>query len=118
TSDHPIIPLIEGEGTRTDIWTAAKKILEAAVEKAYNGAKTIEWKEEYTGKKAYDKTGEWLPDETLQTIDEYKIAIKGPLTTPVGGGSRTVHVARRHELDLFTCLPPVREFSVDAFPVD
>ncbi|HLR08383.1 MAG TPA: NADP-dependent isocitrate dehydrogenase [Bacillota bacterium] len=117
TPDHPIIPFIEGDGTGPDIWAAAKKVLEAAVEKAYNGAKTIEWKEVYAGQKAYDKTGEWLPDETLQTIDEYKIAIKGPLTTPVGGGIRSLNVALRQELDLFTCLRPVRYFSGVPSPV-
>src|SRR5690625_814544 len=84
--NHPIIPFIEGDGTGPDIWAAASKVLEAAVEKAYNGEKSIVWKEVYAGEKAYNKTGEWLPKETLEDIEEYLIAIKGPLTTPIGGG--------------------------------
>src|SRR5699024_12765174 len=89
--NQPIIPFIEGDGTGPDIWAAAKKVLEAAVEKAYNGEKKFEWKEVYAGEKAYNKTGEWLPKETLDLIDEYKIAIKGPLTTPIGGGFRSLN---------------------------
>ncbi|MBO8156456.1 MAG: NADP-dependent isocitrate dehydrogenase [Bacillaceae bacterium] len=115
--DHPIIPFIEGDGTGPDIWAAASRVLEAAVEKAYNGQKKIVWKEVYAGEKAYNKTGEWLPDETLETIREYKIAIKGPLTTPVGGGIRSLNVALRQELDLFTCLRPVRYFQGVPSPV-
>src|SRR5699024_8185842 len=80
--DQPVIPFIEGDGTGADIWAAAKRVLEAAVEKAYDGKKEIDWKEVYAGQKAFDKTGEWLPKETLEEIDKYKIAIKGPLTTP------------------------------------
>lgn len=115
--DHPIIPFIEGDGTGPDIWAAASRVLEAAVEKAYEGKKKIVWKEVYAGEKAYNKTGEWLPDETLETIREYKIAIKGPLTTPVGGGIRSLNVALRQELDLFTCLRPVRYFEGVPSPV-
>ncbi|TCT24990.1 isocitrate dehydrogenase (NADP) [Melghiribacillus thermohalophilus] len=115
--DHPIIPFIEGDGTGPDIWAAASRVLEAAVEKAYEGKKKIVWKEVYAGEKAYNKTGEWLPEETLETIREYKIAIKGPLTTPVGGGIRSLNVALRQELDLFTCLRPVRYFEGVPSPV-
>ncbi|MCF6138198.1 NADP-dependent isocitrate dehydrogenase [Alkalihalobacillus berkeleyi] len=109
--NKPIIPFIEGDGIGPDIWAAASKVLEAAVEKAYNGEKGIEWKEVLAGQKAYDKTGEWLPAETLDVIREYILAIKGPLTTPIGGGIRSLNVALRQELDLFTCLRPVRYFK-------
>lgn len=115
--DRPIIPFIEGDGTGPDIWQAARKVIEAAVEKAYNGKKSIDWKEVYAGQKSYDKSGEWLPDDTLKTIDEYKVAIKGPLTTPVGGGIRSLNVALRQQLDLFTCLRPVRYFDGVPSPV-
>ncbi|WP_077621194.1 NADP-dependent isocitrate dehydrogenase [Sediminibacillus massiliensis] len=115
--DHPVIPFIEGDGIGPDIWAAAKRVIEAAVEKAYDGKKEIDWKEVYAGQKAFDKTGEWLPEETLETIRDYKIAIKGPLTTPVGGGIRSLNVALRQELDLFTCLRPVRYFEGVPSPV-
>lgn len=115
--DRPIIPFIEGDGIGPDIWSAASKVIEAAVEKAYNGTKGIEWKEVYAGQKAFDKTGEWLPAETLDVIRDYKIAIKGPLTTPIGGGIRSLNVALRQELDLFTCLRPVRYFEGVPSPV-
>ncbi|WP_054861424.1 NADP-dependent isocitrate dehydrogenase [Gracilibacillus sp. JCM 18860] len=112
TPNKPIIPFIEGDGTGPDIWAAASRVLEAAVEKAYNGEKGIEWKEVLAGEKAYNQTGEWLPEETLDAIREYKIAIKGPLTTPIGGGGiRSLNVALRQKLDLFTCLRPVRYFD-------
>ena len=115
--DQPIIPFIEGDGTGPDIWAAAQRVLDAAVEKAYGGKKKIAWKEVYAGEKAYNKTGEWLPNETLEMIDEYKLAIKGPLTTPIGGGFRSLNVALRQELDLFTCLRPVRWFEGVPSPV-
>ncbi|WP_186578402.1 NADP-dependent isocitrate dehydrogenase [Aquibacillus kalidii] len=115
--NKPVIPFIEGDGTGPDIWAASKRVLEAAVEKAYNGEKAIEWTEVYAGQKAFDKTGEWLPSETLDTIRDYKIAIKGPLTTPIGGGIRSLNVALRQELDLFTCLRPVRYFDGVPSPV-
>lgn len=115
--DQPIIPFIEGDGTGPDIWAAAKSVIEAAVEKAYDGKKKIDWTEVLAGQKAYDKTGEWLPQETLDKIDEYKIAIKGPLTTPIGGGFRSLNVALRQELDLFACLRPVRHYSGVPSPV-
>lgn len=112
-----IIPFIEGDGTGPDIWAAASRVLEAAVEKAYNGEKKIEWKEVLAGQKAFDQTGEWLPQETLDVIQEYLIAIKGPLTTPIGGGIRSLNVALRQELDLYTCLRPVRYFTGVPSPV-
>src|SRR5699024_11557328 len=115
--DQPVIPFIEGDGTGPDIWAAARRVLDAAVEKAYDGKKKIDWKEVYAGEQAYNKTGEWLPKETLDTIDEYKIAIKGPLTTPIGGGFRSLNVALRHELDLYTCLRPVRSFEGVPYPL-
>ncbi|SFD60422.1 isocitrate dehydrogenase (NADP) [Lentibacillus persicus] len=115
--NRPVVPFIEGDGTGPDIWAAARRVIEASVDKAYNGEKAIDWTEVYAGQKAYDKTGEWLPDETLKTIDEYKIAIKGPLTTPIGGGIRSLNVALRQELDLFTCLRPVQYFTGVPSPV-
>jgi isocitrate dehydrogenase len=115
--DNPIIPFIEGDGTGPDIWAAAKNVIEAAVEKAYDGKKKIDWMEVLAGQKAYDKTGEWLPQETLDHIDKYKIAIKGPLTTPIGGGFRSLNVALRQELDLYACLRPVRHYSGVPSPV-
>ncbi|WP_405102488.1 NADP-dependent isocitrate dehydrogenase [Oceanobacillus sp. FSL H7-0719] len=115
--NHPVIPFIEGDGTGPDIWAAASRVIEAAVEKAYNGEKKIEWLEVYAGEKAFNKTGEWLPQDTLDKIDEYKIAIKGPLTTPIGGGFRSLNVALRQELDLYTCLRPVRYFEGVPSPV-
>src|SRR4051812_25243756 len=115
--NNPVIPFIEGDGTGPDIWAAASRVLEASVEKAYNGEKKIEWKEVLAGQKAFDKTGEWLPQETLNEIREYLIAIKGPLTTPIGGGIRSLNVALRQELDLFVCLRPVRYFDGVPSPV-
>jgi len=115
--DKPVIPFIEGDGTGPDIWAAASRVLDAAVEKAYNGEKEIEWKEVLAGEKAFNETGEWLPQETLNTIDEYKVAIKGPLTTPIGGGFRSLNVALRQELDLYNCLRPVRHFDGVPSPV-
>ena len=115
--DNPVIPFIEGDGTGPDIWAAASRVLDAAVEKAYDGKKKIAWKEVYAGEKAFNKTGEWLPQETLDTIDEYKIAIKGPLTTPIGGGFRSLNVALRQELDLYNCLRPVRHYEGVPSPV-
>ncbi|TDL98566.1 NADP-dependent isocitrate dehydrogenase [Macrococcus brunensis] len=115
--NNPVVPFIIGDGTGPDIWHAASRVLDAAVEKAYNGEKKIEWKEVLAGQKAFDTTGEWLPQETLDTIDEYLIAIKGPLTTPIGGGIRSLNVALRQELDLFVCLRPVRYFEGVPSPV-
>lgn len=115
--NEPIIPFIIGDGIGPDIWKAASRVIDAAVEKAYNGEKRIEWKEVLAGQKAFDTTGEWLPQETLDTIKEYLIAVKGPLTTPIGGGIRLLNVALRQELDLFTCLRPVRWFKGVPSPV-
>ncbi len=115
--NHPVVPFIIGDGTGPDIWNAASRVLDAAVDKAYNGEKKIEWKEVLAGQKAFDETGEWLPQETLDVIDDYLIAIKGPLTTPIGGGIRSLNVALRQELDLFTCLRPVRYFEGVPSPV-
>lgn len=115
--DHPIIPFIIGDGTGPDIWAAASRVLEAAVEKAYQGKKSIVWKEVLAGEKAFNLKGDWLPRETLDIIREYIIAIKGPLTTPIGGGIRSLNVALRQELDLYTCLRPVRYFAGVPSPV-
>ncbi|MEM6700495.1 MAG: NADP-dependent isocitrate dehydrogenase [Bacteroidota bacterium] len=115
--NNPIIPFIEGDGIGPDIWAAAVRVFDAAVEKAYGGERKIEWKEVLTGQKAFDQTGEWLPQETLDAIQEYLVAIKGPLTTPVGGGIRSLNVALRQKLDLFACVRPVRWFSGVPSPV-
>ncbi|MFT8317335.1 MAG: NADP-dependent isocitrate dehydrogenase [Sporolactobacillus sp.] len=115
--DCPIVPFIEGDGIGPDIWKAASRVFDAAVQKAYHGEKKIAWKEVLCGQKAFDQTGEWLPQETLDAIKEYVIAIKGPLTTPVGGGIRSLNVALRQQLDLFTCLRPVRYFQGVPSPV-
>lgn len=115
--NHPVIPFIEGDGTGPDIWAAASRVLDAAVEKAYKGEKKIVWREVLAGEKAFKQTGEWLPQETLDVIKEYLIAIKGPLTTPIGGGIRSLNVALRQELDLYVCLRPVRWFEGVPSPV-
>ncbi|MEW4284369.1 NADP-dependent isocitrate dehydrogenase [Priestia koreensis] len=115
--NNPVIPFIEGDGIGPDIWASASRVIEAAVEKAYKGEKKIVWKEVLAGEKAFNETGEWLPAETLDLIREYFIAIKGPLTTPVGGGIRSLNVALRQELDLFVCLRPVRYFEGVPSPV-
>lgn len=117
TPNEPIIPFIEGDGTGPDIWRASQRVLDAAVEKAYGGSRKIEWLEVLAGEKAYNQTGEWLPKETLETIRDYIIAIKGPLTTPIGGGIRSLNVALRQELDLYVCLRPVRYFNGVPSPV-
>ncbi|MCF8258477.1 MAG: NADP-dependent isocitrate dehydrogenase [Flavobacteriales bacterium] len=109
--NDPIIPFIEGDGTGADIWAASKRVLEAAVAKAYKGQRSLVWKEVLAGEKAFNQTGEWLPKETLKVIDECLIAIKGPLTTPIGGGIRSLNVALRQELDLYACVRPVRWFE-------
>lgn len=115
--DNPVIPFIEGDGTGPDIWAAASRVIEAAVAKAYNGKKKIAWYEVFAGEKAFNKYGEWLPADTLKAINEYIVAIKGPLTTPVGGGIRSLNVALRQELDLYVCLRPVRYFNGVPSPV-
>jgi isocitrate dehydrogenase len=113
-SDNPIIPFIEGDGTGVDIWPAAKLVMDAAAAKH---GKTIEWREVLAGQKAFDNTGNWLPDETVDTFKEYLIGIKGPLTTPVGGGIRSLNVALRQLLDLYVCLRPVRWYEGVPSPV-
>lgn len=117
--DRPIIGFIEGDGTGPDIWAASQRVIDAAVDKAYGGKKSIAWMEVYAGDKANDVYGEvlWLPQETLDAIDEYVVAIKGPLTTPVGGGIRSINVALRQKLDLYACLRPVRYFDGVPSPV-
>ncbi|MFP4543307.1 MAG: NADP-dependent isocitrate dehydrogenase [Candidatus Kapaibacterium sp.] len=115
--DEPILPFIEGDGIGPDIWAASKRVIDAAVEKAYQGKKKIHWKEVLAGEKAFKKTGEWLPQETLDVIKEHYVAIKGPLTTPVGGGIRSLNVALRQLLDLYVCLRPVRWFQGVPSPV-
>ena len=108
---HPVIPFIEGDGIGPDVWRATRQVLDAAVAKAYNGEREIHWLEVYAGEKANDLTGSWLPDETLDRCREYLVAIKGPLTTPIGGGIRSLNVALRQILDLYVCLRPVRWFN-------
>nr|WP_255784984.1 NADP-dependent isocitrate dehydrogenase [Membranihabitans maritimus] len=115
--NNPIIPFIEGDGIGPDIWASAVRVFDAAVEKAYNGEKKIEWKEVFVGQKAFDNTGEWLPQASLDAIEEYLVAIKGPLTTPVGGGIRSLNVALRQKLDLYACVRPVRWFEGVPSPV-
>lgn len=115
--NQPVIPFIEGDGTGRDIWKASKRVLDAAVEKAYNGEKKIAWYEVFAGEKAFNTYGEWLPNDTLEAIREYIVAIKGPLTTPIGGGIRSLNVALRQELDLYVCLRPVRYFDGVPSPV-
>lgn len=115
--NNPIVPFIEGDGTGPDIWASAVRVLDAAVEKAYSGEKKIAWYEVYAGEKAFNKFGEWLPEDTLTAINEYLVAIKGPLTTPIGGGIRSLNVALRQELDLYTCVRPVRYFTGVPSPV-
>ena len=115
--DCPIIPFIEGDGTGPDIWAASVRVFDAAVEKAYGGKRKIEWLEVLAGEKAFNKTGNWLPDETLAAFRKYTVGIKGPLTTPVGGGIRSLNVALRQMLDLYVCLRPVRYFEGVPSPV-
>ncbi len=115
--DFPIVPFIEGDGTGPDIWAASVKVFDAAVEKAYKGKRKIIWKEVYAGEKAFNLTGKWLPEETLDTLHEYLVAIKGPLTTPVGGGIRSLNVALRQILDLYVCLRPVKHYKGVPSPV-
>ena len=115
--DNPIIPFIEGDGTGPDIWRASVRILDAAVEKAYGGDRNLIWMEVYAGGKAFDRFQNWLPEETIQAFGEFLVGIKGPLTTPVGGGIRSLNVALRKELDLYVCQRPVRWFDGVPSPV-
>jgi len=115
--DQPILPFIEGDGTGPDIWAASVVVFDAAVEKAYGGKRKIQWREVMAGEKSFNQTGNWLPEETLTTFREYLVGIKGPLTTPVGGGIRSLNVALRQELDLYACVRPVRWFKGVPSPV-
>lgn len=114
---NPVIPFIEGDGIGPEIWAVAEKVFNTAVEKAYNGEKKIEWKEMLAGEKAFKQTGEWLPAETLQIAKDHIVSIKGPLTTPIGGGIRSLNVAMRQDLDLFACVRPVKWFKGVPSPV-
>ena len=115
--NNPTIPFIEGDGTGPDIWRSAVRVLDAAVEKAYQGERKIQWLEVYAGQKAFDQFNNWLPDETIQSCREFLVSIKGPLTTPIGGGIRSLNVALRQALDLYVCLRPVRWFEGVPSPV-
>lgn len=114
---HPIIPFIEGDGIGPDVWRASKAVLDAAIAKIYNGEREIEWQEVLAGEKAHNQTGEWLPKETMDVMRDCLVSIKGPLTTPVGGGIRSLNVALRQELDLYVCLRPVHWFKGVPSPV-
>ena len=115
--DHPIVPFIEGDGTGPDIWRASVRVIDAAVKKAYAGKRAIVWKEVLAGEKAFKSTGNWLPEETLTAFKQYLVGIKGPLTTPTGGGIRSLNVALRQQLDLYVCLRPVQWFTGVPSPV-
>ena len=115
--DRPIIPFIEGDGIGPDVWRASKRVIDAAIEKAYQGKKEINWLEVYAGEKANQISGSWLPDETIEACNKFLVAIKGPLTTPIGGGIRSLNVALRQILDLYVCLRPVRWFKGVPSPV-
>ena len=115
--DDPIIPFIEGDGIGPDIWAAASRVFDAAVERAYGGDRRIEWLEVLAGEKAYNSVGQWLPDETVAAFDSHLVGIKGPLTTPVGGGIRSLNVALRQTLDLYACVRPIRWFEGVPSPV-
>jgi isocitrate dehydrogenase len=117
TPDQPIIPFIEGDGTGADIWRAASRVFDAAVARAYGGQKRLAWFEVYAGEKSFNRCGSWLPAETVAAFQEYLVGIKGPLTTPVGGGIRSLNVALRQLLDLYVCLRPVRYFAGVPSPV-
>src|SRR5476649_1014584 len=115
--DQPIVPFIEGDGTGPDIWRASQRVFDAAVERAYGGKRQIVWKEVLAGQKSFDSSGSWLPDETLSDFRDLFVGIKGPLTTPVGGGIRSLNVALRQLLDLYVCLRPVQYFTGVPSPV-
>src|SRR5690606_4566762 len=115
--DSPIIPFIEGDGTGPDIWRATQRVLDGAVERAYGGKRKLAWFEVFAGEKAFNNYGSWLPDDTLKAIEHYLVAIKGPLTAPVGGGMRSLNVALRQKLDLYACVRPVRWFEGVPSPV-
>src|ERR1700741_4432903 len=108
--DNPIIPFIEGDGTGRDIWKASRRVFDAAVEKAYGGKRRVVWFEVFAGEKAFNAFKQWLPDDTVEAARDFRVSIKGPLTTPVGGGIRSLNVALRQILDLYACVRPVRWF--------
>src|SRR5215216_1737789 len=114
---HPVIPFIEGDGTGPDIWRASQRVFDAAVSKAYGRERSIVWFEVFAGEKAKQRVDNWLPDDTLKAINHHLVAIKGPLTTPVGGGFRSLNVALRQQLDLYACVRPVRYFTGVPSPV-
>ena len=109
--EQPVIPFIEGDGTGPDIWRAARRVFDATVQRTSGGKRRVDWREVLAGEKAFKTTGSWLPDETLDTIRRHRVAIKGPLTTPVGGGIRSLNVTLRQKLDLYACIRPVRYFE-------
>src|SRR5262249_11139828 len=115
--DTPILPFIEGDGTGRDIWKASRRVFDAAVGRAYGGKRKVAWFEVFAGEKAFNTFKQWLPDETVEAIRDFRVAIKGPLTTPVGGGIRSLNVALRQILDLFSCVRPVRSFPVVPYPL-
>ena len=115
--DDPIIPFIEGDGIGPDIWQAAQRVFDAAIERAYGASRSVAWTEVLAGQKAFDATGSWLPDATIDAFNQYLVGIKGPLTTPVGGGIRSLNVALRQILDLYVCLRPVQYFAGVPSPV-
>src|SRR3982075_556598 len=115
--DEPIVPFIEGDGTGPDIWRASARVFDASVQKAYGGKRRLAWFEILAGEKAKNTTNEWLPNDTLEAVKAYKVAIKGPLTTPVGGGIRSLNVTLRQVLDLYACIRPVRYFTGTPAPV-
>ncbi len=115
--DHPIIPFVEGDGTGRDIWRASVRVLDAAVQKAYQGRRSFRWMEVFAGEKAYTQFNSWLPDETVAAFQEFLVGIKGPLTTPIGGGIRSLNVALRKALDLYVCQRPIRYFQGVPSPV-
>ncbi len=115
--DQPILPFIEGDGIGPDIWAAAVRVFDAAVDKAYGGSRKVDWLEVLAGQKAFDQTGQWLPEETVEAFRSHLVGIKGPLTTPIGGGIRSLNVALRQILDLYVCLRPVRWYQGVPSPV-
>src|SRR6201986_2040394 len=115
--DHPIIPFIEGDGTGGDIWKASQRVFDAAVEKAYGGKRSVKWYEVLAGEKAFRQTQNWLPDDTVKATVDFRVSIKGPLTTPVGGGIRSLNVALRQLMDLYQCVRPVKYYSGVPSPV-
>ena len=115
--NHPVIPFIEGDGTGRDIWKASQRVFDAAVEKAYGGERSVEWFEVLAGEKAYRQTQNWLPDDTVKATVDFRVSIKGPLTTPVGGGIRSLNVALRQLMDLYQCVRPVKYYAGVPSPV-